>query len=189
MRGVIRFSIYCAFIWLAFCVQGALSALCPLLGAGLIPALLGCAAIFEAPEIAAFLGFFAGLLCDTLSVSGVFYAFSYGLLCALISFVSECSFFPGLAVCAVSGAALLILPPLAAFAAFYLPFYHMPFAVLAHSLLTRAAAFAPGFFPSYALCRGMQALFHDTQHGFIRQSAVLRLTKLPIGGHDEKNRA
>ncbi len=165
MRHIIKHTLFVLLIYLVFCFQAAFSPLFAPLGAEpeLLPVLLGCICVLEAPSAAALFGLFAGILRDTISASGLYFSLLYHLSAPAAALLIRRQLRPCAALCLLMGCTLSFLSDLP----FFLAALFLPGADLLSALKSAGLhlAYTLGFFfPMYRLCLILHAAAPEPEH-------------------------
>lgn len=176
LRIFIKYALYALTFLVVFTFQSAFARMLTVLGVrpDFMPVLVACAAVFEGMLPAAFLGLWAGLLCDTVSVSGLFFSLFYYFAAAGASCLCRRRFYPRPAVALGVLAALVLLSQVFLYLFYYLPFYHAPAVRLLRILLVEGGCCLLAFFPAFMLCRKLHAL--APQASGIKAASIERAT-------------
>ncbi len=188
LRIFIKYALYTLVFLCVFAFQSAFGRKLTVLGVrpDFMPALVACTAIFERVLPAAFLGLWAGILCDTISVSGLFFSLFYYFAAAGIAHICRRRFYPHPVIALGALAVILLLSQGLCYVFYYLPFYGAPASRLLRIILVESGFCIPAFYPFFFLCRKLHTLAPQPYAAKpVRASLIKparRITRLALSG-------
>lgn len=188
LRVFLKYALYALAILTVFAFQSAFGRTLRIFGVhpDFMPVLVACAAVFEPVLPAAFLGLWAGILCDTLSVSGLFFSLFYYFAASAVAQICKRRFYPRPVVALGATAAVILLSQSLCYLFCYLPFYGAPVSRLLRIVLAAYGFDLLAFYPIFALCRKLHVLAPQAgavkAAGADQNKAAVRITQLTLSG-------
>ena len=126
LQSGIKYALYVLLLLLVFTFQSTFGRILYLFNVrpDFIPALVACIAVWEPILPAALLGLWAGLLSDTLSISGIYFSVFYYFSAAGIAYLCRRRFYPHPIIALFALLLLILLSQGLRYLFYYLPFFH-----------------------------------------------------------------
>ena len=194
LQSGIKYALYVLLLLLVFTFQSTFGRILYLFNVrpDFIPALVACIAVWEPILPAALLGLWAGLLSDTLSISGIYFSVFYYFSAAGIAYLCRRRFYPHPIIALFALLLLILLSQGLRYLFYYLPFFHASIFHLLWVLPTEIGFNLLVFYPFFALCRKLHTRFPSRsvpKAAAPKQTAfVCRITRFALSANAAQRR-